>query len=226
VNPGMKMLFLSNRQGGAQSRGPSETRGGYDSPRMGYEAPGMRVGTGGQTESRFSDRTGREHYDNGRFAPMRSEMEGRESGRMVRNGFPDNGPSMHYGGDGQDGGHGHPMGFTYRGGGEEGGEGVLPFSQMTAEKWARQMDKEDGTKGPHWSIEQVKQVMAQKNLSLDPWEFYAALNAMYSDFSKALKKHGVGDKLDLYVDLAKAFIEDPDAMPDKLARYWRYVVRH
>ena len=30
---------------------------------------------GGEPEGRFRDRRGREHYDNGRFAPMRSEGE-------------------------------------------------------------------------------------------------------------------------------------------------------
>ena len=30
----------------------------------------------GRIDNRFRDRTGREHYDNGRFAPMRSEYDG------------------------------------------------------------------------------------------------------------------------------------------------------
>lgn len=225
MNPGMKMLLMAN-QGNAQNRGPSETRSGdKDGNRMGYDIPGIRMGypyDGNQAESRFLDRTGREHYDNGRFAPVRNDYSGMEGGRMARGGLPGNGPMMRYGGGEAPGEN--PMGFSYR---DNGGEGeVVPFSQMTAEKWTRQMDKDDGGKGPHWSIEQVKQVMAQKGITLDPWEFYAALNAMFSDFGKVLKKYGVGDKLDLYVDMAKAFIEDPDAMPDKMARYFQYVVRH
>ena len=49
---------------------------------------------------------------------------------------------------------------------------------------------------------------------------------MYSDYSKVFKKYGVGDKLDFYVDMAKAFIEDKDAQPGKLRRYYTYVVKH
>ena len=102
----------------------------------------------------------------------------------------------------------------------------MPFSQMTAEKWMRSMENEDGTKGPHWSMDQVKMLMGQRGISADPWAFMAALNAMYSDYSKVFKKHGIGDKMDLYVDLAKAFIDDKDAQPDKLARYYQYIVKH
>ena len=37
--------------------------------RQGYDRPDMRDGYRGP-ESRFRDRDGREHYDDGRFAPM------------------------------------------------------------------------------------------------------------------------------------------------------------
>jgi len=50
--------------------------------------------------------------------------------------------------------------------------------------------------------------MAQKGAKIDPLEFWVILNSMYADYCKVLKKYGVGDKLDLYVDMAKAFIED------------------
>ena len=128
-------------------------------------------------------------------------------------------PSMTYGSE-------HPkhkmqIGFA---GVEE--KDIMPFSQMTAEKWTRNMESEDGSKGAHWSMEQVKMLMTQKGITTDPWEFFAAINAMYSDYSKVFKKHGIGDKIDLYVDLAKAFIDDKDAQPDKLARYYQYIVKH
>mgnify|MGYP005788515973 CR=1 FL=1 len=94
-----------------------------------------------------------------------------------------------------------------------------------AEQWTRHMKNEDGTSGPHWSIDQTKQIMAQKKLSLNPAEFYAALNMIYSDFSPVAKKHGLGGSLDFYVDMAKAFLTDKDASPGKLSNYYNYIVK-
>ena len=52
-----------------------------------------------------------------------------------------------------------------------------------------------------------------------------AINLIYSDFSPVAKKHGVGGNLDFYVDMAKAFLEDKDAGPNKIARYYECVVK-
>lgn len=100
------------------------------------------------------------------------------------------------------------------------------FTKDMAEKWMKGLENSDGSRGPHWSMEQAKQVMASKGVPGDPLPFFVALNAMYADYSKVFKRHGVGDKLDLYVDMAKAFLEDEDAQPEKLARYYRYIVKH
>ena len=45
----------------------------------------------GRVNNRFRDKTGREHYDDGRFAPMRSEYEGGVDGRYVNIHTPMNG---------------------------------------------------------------------------------------------------------------------------------------
>lgn len=99
------------------------------------------------------------------------------------------------------------------------------FSMERAKEWTKNMKNEDGTSGPHWSVEQAKQIMAQRNLSLNPAEFYAALNMIYSDFSSVAKKHGLGGSLDFYVDMAKAFLNDKDAAPGKLSNYYNSIVK-
>ena len=101
---------------------------------------------------------------------------------------------------------------------------AMPMNKEIAEEWTRGMKNEDGTKGPHWKMEQVMQLMAQKGIHYDPFEFYAILNAMYSDYCAVLKKHGV-NSIDVYVDLACAWLNDSDAMPDKASRYYEYVVK-
>lgn len=101
---------------------------------------------------------------------------------------------------------------------------VGAFTVETAKEWTKHMQNEDGTSGPHWTLEQAKQIMAQRNISLNPAEFYAALNMIYSDFSPVAKKHGLGGSLDFYVDMAKSFLNDKDAKPNKLLNYYKYIV--
>ena len=254
MNAGMKMLMLANSRKGDSNRagGRIESQDG-DYARMGYDGAEGYYGA----ESKFRDRRGREHYDNGRFAP-RNEMgydeaeskysrmgmeENRDQGRMDMGHYPF---QMSMGG----GEHMNQIGFQpgrgmenvyYMDGEYRNKEDVTrrghsmqnaqmhtsdKLTKAMADEWMEGLKNEDGTSGPHWTMEQTKQVMAQKGVSMEPVEFYAAINAIYSDFSKVFKKHGVGDKIDFYVDMAKAFAEDKDAQPDKLARYFQYVVKH
>lgn len=99
-----------------------------------------------------------------------------------------------------------------------------PFTMADAQEWVGKMENEDGTHGAHWTIDQVKQVIAQKKLDCDPVQMWAAMNMVYSDYYKVAKKHGVGSNLDFYVDMAKAFLDDKDAGPSKISAYYSYVV--
>lgn len=99
------------------------------------------------------------------------------------------------------------------------------FTLDSAKDWASKLQNEDGSFGPHWTMDQTKQIMAQRNLSLNPTEFWMALNLVYSDFSPVAKKHGVGGNLDFYIDMAKSFLVDKDAAPDKLLHYYNYIVK-
>ena len=99
------------------------------------------------------------------------------------------------------------------------------LSTETAKAWTKNMENSDGTQGPHWSLEQAKQMMAQRKLSLNPSEFWVALNLVYSDFSQVAKKHGLGGSLEFYIDMAKAFLDDKDAQPDKLMHYYESVAK-
>lgn len=97
------------------------------------------------------------------------------------------------------------------------------FSREMAEAWTSGMKNGDGSRGPHWDFEQVSQLMKQKNIQHDPYEFWAVLNAVYSDYCTVLKKHGAGN-MDMYVDLAKAWLEDEDAGQGKAAKYFECIV--
>ena len=161
----------------------------------------------------------------GRF---RSEMDGGNGGEMH---YPDwRYPPPVY----EDRGEMNQIGFSAHGGAERnnlhmirGGASHdgLELDEDMAYEWMENLQNEDGTKGPHWTKEQTTQVMKQKNLNLDPLEFWVALNAVYSDYCGVAKKMNVNN-IDFYTHMAKAFIEDKDSQPNRLARYYEYVTKH
>ena len=65
------------------------------------------------------------------------------------------------------------------------------MDEHTAREWAAMLENEDGTKGPHWSMEQVKKVIEQRGMPGDPVEIWVAMNMMYSDYCKVAKRLGV-----------------------------------
>lgn len=103
------------------------------------------------------------------------------------------------------------------------GKESVPMTKETAMEWASMLENADGTKGPHWTMEQVKQVMAQRQIQCDPVEFFLALNLTYSDLCKEFRKFGINN-MDAYVDFAKAFWLNDKDVPDKLSRYYEMVV--
>lgn len=99
---------------------------------------------------------------------------------------------------------------------------VLPMTKHFAEEWVSHMKNVDGTHGGHWTMDQAEQVRAQRGFDCDPVQFWAAMNMMYSDYCVAAKKAGA-NTVDFYADMARAFLDDKDAKPHKMARYMKYV---
>lgn len=73
-------------------------------------------------------------------------------------------------------------------------------------------------------MEQTEAVRKQRGIECDPFMFYAAMNMMYSDYCKAAEKTGA-TSVDFYAYMAKAFLDDKDAAPNKLARYYHCIVK-
>lgn len=120
--------------------------------------------------------------------------------------------------------------MAYRQGGRMSGHGSgsggRPFDREMAQEWVSRMQNADGTTGPHWTMEQTEAARAQHGVNCDPLAFWVAMNMIYSDYSKVAEKLGV-NKMEFYVCMAKAFLEDKDARNqggEKLAKYYEYVV--
>ena len=104
------------------------------------------------------------------------------------------------------------------------GSEYMPMTKQMAMEWVKGLENEDGSRGPHWTMEQTNTVMAQKHVEADPIEFFLAMNLTYSDLCKEFQKNGI-NKIDAYVDFAKAFWLCDKDVPDKLSRYYAYLVQ-
>ena len=268
------MMMRTTRENGdmrGEGRRGDYTRNEYGGNTRAEYDGGMRnnYGTynGGyeiEIEDRFRDRRGREHYDNGRYAPMsnymprhdggdienrRGQRRGRdgrfraEGGNEMRSAMDDDDeeyrmntigfgnrdypePVWQTGGARIDNGGSREM--DRRSGMKEHGGAYAEDIKLTpelAKEWTSHMKNGDGTTGAHWPMEQTKQLMQQRNISADPVEFFAVLNMVYSDYCNVAKKHNVHN-IDYYIDVAKAWLDDKDAVPDKAAAYYECVVKH
>lgn len=216
---GMRNEMRGENRGEMENEMRGEMRGNYGRNEMRSEM-----------ENAFRDRRGRRHYDNGRFAP-KSEMEMEmESGyyeppRMTDTfegrevmGFRAGGNMVNFpGGDEMRNRHGS----MEQGKGEaKGGK----LDKHMIEEWLMGMKNTDGSKGPHWSFEQIKNIVKQKEIEHDPLIFWATMNMMYSDYCEVAQKYGLHNQ-DYYVDLSKAFLDDEDVHGDKLSKYYFGVVK-
>lgn len=103
---------------------------------------------------------------------------------------------------------------------EEYQEDHCKLDEHTAKKWTESMrHTADGGVGPHWTMEQTSQVLQQRGWSFDRAEFYAIMNAVWSDYGKTAQKYGV-DKTDFWADLAHDWLADDDAKDNKAAIYY------
>ncbi len=217
-----------NRQRGGYAR-----NGGDWEPESCYEPQGNY---GNSPSNRFRDRRGREHYNNGRFAPMRNGVE--VEGDVVFNRIPpiytpetgyryEGGTRMIGFGGGSGGGMEKPPMDELAPLREQRNHGhhkSKPMDRETAKEWVHQMHNSDGSVGEHWTYEQASQLMRQKGLNLDPAEFYATINMLWSDYGQVARKTGQ-DNAEYWADMAKAFLSDADAKPNKLALYYECIVK-
>ena len=108
-------------------------------------------------------------------------------------------------------------------------EDVPELDRETAEKWVRNMRGEDAARpmGGKWSMEDLKPMAQKFGIRPDSKEFvefYAMTNAMYSDYCEVARKFNITSP-EFYGMMAKAWMDDKDAMPDKTALYYECIVK-
>ena len=160
----------------------------------------------------------RRRYRNGRYAPKSyaeddmdddyGEVYGRGSTRMYDHHGGHSGRQKNMSMQGV-------IGFRE----QEQREETLPWE--VAEEWVTKMDFPEGK--PKWSYEQAEKLHQKHKCECDPAELWAVMNALYLDYCEVFRKFGV-DSTNLYVELAKAWLEDEDAVEDKALAYYECIV--
>lgn len=69
--------------------------------------------------------------------------------------------------------------------------------------------------GMKYTLEDIKNILKDFNLSLNPIDFWVVMNSAYNDYRPLF-----GDNLEMYVKYSKLFIDDEDAKPGKVFTYF------
>ena len=103
----------------------------------------------------------------------------------------------------------------------------LHFNEECAKEAVAHMVNEDGTNGPHWTVEETTSAANQYGINLtsgkyNKWDWYVAMNMIYSDFYKALVSITGSASTKHFVELTKAWLCDKDIAEGKM---WHYYTR-
>ena len=94
-----------------------------------------------------------------------------------------------------------------------------PIDEHTARAWVNKMDG-----GEHFKMDQTEQQRMAICPDCDRFEWYVAMNAMYSDHCETARKMNI-DRPDYYAHMARDFLMDKDAKPHKLRRYMEHIAK-
>lgn len=185
--------------------GRRQSRAGYDYDDRDDEREYSRRSRGGEKYPEYDDPVWMDDDDNRRTADRRESREGRD-----RTG---NRQAIRAGGT---------FWMDTPGKSEE-------MTRETAEKWVAAMHNEDPEKpkGGKWTPDEIRPLAQKYSIPTEGpayWEFYAMVNAMYSDYSEVAKKFGVKTP-DFFAEMAKAWLNDKDARDDKTEVYYRDIVK-
>ena len=252
MNPGMRMLAMA-RMGGEPEMRRRDSRGRYMEGNSGaYSAMNGgemngRMEMGGATtrympmyldrpsgnyNRRMTEEPDGQNPYGGQPEVYRKQEEQRMSGKTSGGEINYNRPDGGYGNvryfmhktdpmnqrDGQEHFQQRKIGFQAQGN---------ELDKETVMGWVEGMEDDEGVHGGKYSWHQAQQYALNVGVSGQQkvLEFYWAMNAMYADYHKVAKKFGV-DKPDFYACLAKAFIEDPDAVEDKVEKYVMHIAKN
>lgn len=97
----------------------------------------------------------------------------------------------------------------------------LAYGKILNEEMAYEIVEKMKPYGEHWTMEEIQQVKKQYGLSdIKDIDFYVVMNSAYSDYCDMF-----GEDIDKYVEYSKLFINDKDAIEDKVYVYFMNIPR-
>ena len=218
-----KLQMLRDRMRPDRYEGDGGRRMTYDEPwtperprRMTYDEPDMRRRY--QTRGEYGGAMPEDRRMG--FGADDDDMEMRRRRRR-------DGTFMHYGG-----GEEHEREPIRFGGmvAMEGGKSKhhMRMTREMAEEWVGGLESSDPAKprGAKWSMEQIKPIAQKYGIPTEGekfYEFFAVINALYSDYYAVAKKYNALN-VDFFADMAMAWISDKDAVENKAAMYYECIV--
>ena len=88
------------------------------------------------------------------------------------------------------------------------------FDECLAKKAVAKMKNVDGTHGEYWTYEQTSQLAEQQGIKHKA-DWYYVMNMLHSDYSEIY-----GNDINMYIRVAKAYMNDPDASEGKVLDVW------
>ena len=104
---------------------------------------------------------------------------------------------------------------------------VPPLTRDKAMEWVQGMEGEGGSDGETWTFEEIEEIAKKNGIPKQEKklvELYAVMNMLASDYYKVAEEFDVLTD-EFFVCMAKAFINDKDAVPDKTAMYYECIVK-
>lgn len=102
------------------------------------------------------------------------------------------------------------------------------FNEEKARKAVSKMENEDGSKGPHWSLEEAVALANQYSIRLDEkfnkYDWCVTLNMIYSDYYKVIVGLTNSNNTKHFVDFTKAWLCDKDIEEGKMWFYYIYIM--
>ena len=109
--------------------------------------------------------------------------------------------------------------------------GEKMLTRESAQEWVDAMEYSDETGREHhggkWSMADVRPFAQKMGIPTDGekfFEFFAMMNAMYADYMAVARKFGVTSP-EFYAGMAKAWMDDPDAVDGKTMMYYDCIVK-
>lgn len=85
---------------------------------------------------------------------------------------------------------------------------------------AEQIVRNMQPRGQYWTAKQIKEYLASKGDDTDYINYYLVMNMAYNDYYSTAKLFGLQNDAEFFYSIAKDFIEDPDAKPFKVEKYF------